>query len=237
MLDAGLRVPLGEEQRRFLTVADADATDHGDAAWLTTDTYEDPVGAQLYRELVDRVWPNDRPLPAVSVADYRLIVNFLDSVPPGFLPRVGRWILRKREEAAERGASGGLLLLDEHRLLVYKAGTWAGPESETEFDARLVLSALVRSAEASAQLGRFVPALAAGHLVGPDHTDNRYAYTRTPAEPTATERALVLHDGGRFDISQGSLVPLPPSPPGAPCPCGSGTIRRDCPGNVLDSPT
>ena len=154
VLDAGLQVPLGDEHTRFAAMRDADVADHGAAAWLTEDTYVDPVGAQLYRELVDRVWPNDRPLPAVSIADYRLVVDFLDSAAPRVLPQLGRWILRKRQEQVERGRAGGLLLLDRDRLLVYKAAAWDGHACEERFDAELVLSAVVRSAEATAQTGR-----------------------------------------------------------------------------------
>lgn len=233
VLDAGMSVPLGEEPRRFARMVQADVADHGPAAWLTTETYDDPLGAQLYRELVDRVWPGDESLPAVGIADYRLIVNFLDSAAPGVLPRIGRWVLGKREEAAQRGRSGGLLLLDNDRLLVYKAQAWSGPESETTFDAELLLAALVRSAEASEQLGRFVPALAVGHLVGPDHTDHRYAYTRSAVVPTAAETALVLHGSGRFDMSKQALVALPSTPRGLPCPCGSGVPAGECPRSLL----
>lgn len=233
---ARLVVPLGEEVSRFGAMRDADVADHGDAAWLTEDTYEDPLGAQLYRELVDRVWPNDRPLPTVPMADYRLIVNFLDSAAPRVLPQIGRWILSKRDEQQKRSKSGGLLLLDYERLLVYKAATWDGPASEERFEAELVVSALVRSAEATAQTGRFVPSLAVGHLVGPHHVDYRYAFIREPVAPTAAQRAVVLHEGGAFDLSKRVLVPIPEAPALAECPCGSGVSAGRCPDQLFNQP-
>ncbi len=210
-------------------MCDAEQAAHGLNAWLTMTAYEKPVSAQLYRELIDRVWPNDRPLPAVPMEDYRLVVDFLDDVAPSAIPRLGEWILGKRREQAQRGEAGGLVLLDQKRVLVYRAGTWAGPESEQFFDAQLVLTALVRSAEASEQVGAFVPALAVGNLVGPDHVDYRYAYTTSPVEPTALEHALVVHDGGALDISGRGLVPLPPADLGGSCPCGSGQPASTCP--------
>lgn len=233
VLDAGVQVPLGEESSRFAAMCDADRAAHGQSAWLTTETYEKPVGAQLYRELIERVWPKDRPLPAVPMEDYRLVVDFLDDAAPGALPRLGEWILGKRREQAQRGAAGGLVLLDQKRVLVYKAGTWAGPESEQRFDAGLMLAALVRSAEASEQVGAFVPALAVGHLVGSDHVDYRYAYTRAPVEPTALERALVLHDDGALDVAGRGIVRLAHSGPGDTCPCGSGQPAGGCPASLI----
>ncbi len=149
------------------------------------------------------------------MADYRPVVDFLDSAASGVLPRIGRWLLRKREEQTKLGWSGGLLLLDHDRLLVYKAATWDGPASEDRFDAELAVSALVRSAEASVQTGKSVPALAVGHLIREhQRIDYRYAFMRAPVEPTAAQRAVVLHDGGAFDLSKGALVPVPDAPPG-----------------------
>ncbi|TFV52092.1 hypothetical protein [Blastococcus sp. TF02A-35] len=224
-----LHVPLGQEQQRFLAVIEADARAGGTAGWLTSEVYTDPVGAQLYRELVERVWPNDQSLPAVTLSNYRRVVDFLDATPPGAMPRLGRWLLAKRAQQAEHnGHASGLVILDQAWVLIFAAATWTEPSDESIFDAVLAALAIVRSAEISTFQGYPVSALAVGHLVAENqHIDYRYVLPEGPVEPTQRERSLVLHNFGLFDGTQRTVVPLIAGPQER-CPCGSGLLFREC---------
>jgi hypothetical protein len=65
---------LGFEVARFEAMVQADedfaaAGGERSRAWLTTESLKDPTGVRLYRELLERIWPeNPEELPQTSVA-------------------------------------------------------------------------------------------------------------------------------------------------------------------------
>lgn len=223
-----LQVPLGAEEERFMAMVGADANVGGDRGWLTVEAHKDPIAAQLYRELVERVWPAEDELPAVPMSDYRRVVDFLDAVPPGLVPEVGRWIFAKRHEQTERGSSSGTLIIDQVHALVYVARTWREERDELLLTAAAISLAIVRSAEISAQLGHFVPALAVGQLVRADGAVTyRYVAMQEHIEASVKERALVAHNFGMMDVRARRVSELSADPTDV-CPCGSGLTFEEC---------
>ena len=151
VLDAGIdvAVPLGSEAERFRRIVAADAQ-YADAGgpmsrpWLTASSLADPAGADLYRELLTRLWPPDASRPHVPISDLRRVLEFLDALPPGMQATVGRWILRKRGELRTGPWASGAVMWSGDRLLVFGCAR-AGRYNEIErFDADLAAIACVR---------------------------------------------------------------------------------------------
>jgi hypothetical protein len=80
----------------------------------------DSLGADLFHDVIDKVWPDDGIIPWSSASEYRRIVEFLDAIPPQFQAELGRWFLQKRRELArgERKPSG-VVRIDRKDRLVY----------------------------------------------------------------------------------------------------------------------
>jgi hypothetical protein len=67
-------VPLGHEAERFHQVVRADAryasaSGSTSRPWLTADSLRDPTGADLYKELLTRLWPPDAARPHVPIEE------------------------------------------------------------------------------------------------------------------------------------------------------------------------
>jgi len=237
ILDHGdlLDVPLGHELERFKAVVEADMLfaqegTESSRPWLSFDAREDPLGAELFRRLLDGVWPEGHPLPEVSIDDVRRVLEFLDATPPGVQVRVGRWILSKRNQSASTGKwSSGAVLLDKERLVVFAADVASSHDRLAEFDAELAAMGALRAGEASEQLGYTVQTLAIGHLVDEDGIDYRYIYTPEPLDLPDDIKRPLLHRRGTFDLGSRHVTALK-APPDSPCPCGSGLRFSKCDG-------
>jgi hypothetical protein len=234
VLDGGtaITVPLGREVERFRRVVEADAryADTGgpmSRPWLTAASLSDPTGAELYRELLTRLWPPNAERPHVPIGDLRRVLEFLDALPPGAQAEVGRWILKKRSELRTRPWASGAVMWNGDRLLVY-AGARADHYDELErFDADLWALTSVRSREVQEQGGQIAAALGVGHLVADGYIDYRYIYMEPPIEATDEIKRIVLHTYGRFDLATGRAVEVTAGRNDR-CPCGSGRKFKHC---------
>lgn len=237
ILDHGglLDVPLGHELERFKALVEADiqfAQEGTETSrpWLSFDALEDALGAELFRQLLDWVWPRGHSLPEVSIEDVRLVLEFLDATPPGVQVSVGRWILSKRNQSASTGKwSSGSILLDKERLIVFAADHASNYDGLDEFDAELAAIGALRAGEVSKQLGYSVRTLAIGHLVDVDGIDYRYIYTPEPLVLPDDIKRPLLHRLGKYDLGSRQVIALD-APPDSPCPCGSGLLFSECQG-------
>jgi hypothetical protein len=233
VLDAGgLTVPLGHEADRFRAVVEADAryADEGgpmSRPWLTADSLRDERGADLYRELLTRMWPPDAVRPHVPIADLRRVLEFLDGVPPGMQVTVGRWILKKRGELRSQPRSSGAVMWSGDRLLIFGCARGDEYEEIERFDADLAAVACVRSREVREQGGRIAAVVAVGHLVAGGYIDYRYVYVEPPVDAPDDLKRIILHTYGRFDLGAGRAVPIQAGW-NDPCPCGSGRKFKVC---------
>jgi hypothetical protein len=151
-LEAGsaIAVPLGSEQERFRRVVEADsrAADGGGPSsrpWLTADSLRDPIGVDLYKELLTRLWPPHAERPHVPIEQLRTVLEFLDALPPGSQAGVGRWILRKRAELRSRPCSSGAVMWEGERLLVFGCCRAEEYEVVEQYDAHIAMLAAARS--------------------------------------------------------------------------------------------
>jgi len=235
ILESGVEVllPLGHEGERFRRMVEADAafaTQGGvwSKPWLTADTLNDPTGAQLYRELLERIWPPDVDHPlTVPIETMRRVLEFLDDLPPGMQASVGRWILRKRSELSKGPWASGAVMFNNDRLLVFGCSTAKRYDGPERFDADLGTLAWVRADEVHRQGGAISSVLAVGHLVGDGFVDYRYIYAEPPHFVPEDIRRFVLHHYGMFDLTTGRAIEVRAGR-NDPCPCGSGLKFKLC---------
>lgn len=225
-------VPLGREQERFRQVVEADtryASRGGPMSrpWLTVDNLRDETGADLYRELLIRLWPPDGSRSHVPISDLRRVLEFLDALPPSAQAKVGRWILRKRGELRTGLRSSGAVMWDDDRVLVFACARASEYEVIEHFDADIVALAAVRAREVREQGGHIVAVLAVGHLVADSYIDYRYGYMEPPVEVSDDTKRSVLHTYGRFDLASGRAIAIEAAR-NDPCPCGSGRKFKHC---------
>jgi hypothetical protein len=206
VVDAGLQVSLGAEEARYHAVVEADA-DYSAASgrgtsrpWFTLDNLANPLGAQLYRELVERVWPLDAPMPAVAPEEYRAVVELLDAVPPGAHVELGEWVLRKRRELSQRGGrSSGVFRTAGLPPIVHLCADHHTLPTKEDFTAELGLLTAVRAEQFAEQTGGDRTALGIGHRVDPDGIDQIYVLVRGLEDVPAELRGDVEE---RFGVPQ-----------------------------------
>jgi len=234
VLEAGtaIAVPLGREVERFRQVVGADARYAGvggpiSRPWLTAASLDDPIGADLYRELLTRLWPPAAERPHVPIADVRRVLEFLDALPPGLQAEVGRWILRKRGELRTTSWVSGAVMWNGDRLLVFACAGASRYEEIERFDADLAAITSVRSREVREQGGSIAAVLGVGHLVAEGYIDYRYIFMMPPVEAPDELKRIVLHTYGRFDLASGRAVEIQ-ADRNDPCPCGSGRKFKQC---------
>lgn len=148
VLEAGVHVPLGCEVERYRAMSAADEASAADAPgslpYLAPLEGHDELGADLFHDVINKVWPDDGPIPWQSASEYRAIVEFLDVVPPRLQAIMGRWFLKKRGEL-ETGQyrASGLVRLNHRDRLVFGCSTlmkWPNAEAWTaEFSALTAL--------------------------------------------------------------------------------------------------
>jgi SEC-C motif len=226
------RRPLGHESERFQRMVEADAASAAQSggwsqAWLTAEALEDPTGAQLYRELLERIWAPDRCPPDFRIEDVRRVLEFLDGVPPGLQVKIGRWILRKRSELSHRPWASGAVMVKNDRLLVFGCSRAELSEDLDRFNADLAILAWVRADEVRRQGDTISSVLAVGHLVGDGFIDYRYIYAETQPEVPEDMRRYILHRHGMLNLATGSATQVKAGR-NDPCPCGSGLKFKVC---------
>ena len=206
-------VPLGSEAERFRRIVAAHAQ-YADAGgpmsrpWLTASSLADPTGADLYRELLTRLWPPDASRPHVPISDLRRVLEFLDALPPGMQATVGRWILRKRGELRTGSWASGAVMWSGDRLLVFGCARADRYDEVERLDADLAAIVCVRSRKVREQGGLIAAVLGVGHLVADGYIDYRYIYMEPPVEAPDDLKRIVLHTYGRFDLTSGRTVEI-----------------------------
>ncbi|MCK9193748.1 MAG: hypothetical protein M0P19_07725, partial [Nevskia sp.] len=109
----------------------------------------DELGADIFHDVIDKVWPHDGIIPWQSASEYRAIVEFLDAVPPRVQCTVGRWILRKRSEIHEgRHTSSGLIGLELRDRLLFACTRFRHWPSEQDWFAEFSLLTNLRHIQA-----------------------------------------------------------------------------------------
>jgi hypothetical protein len=124
VLHDGIHVPLWQETARYAALrrADEDFAFGSDTVlpYLADPDDFDELGADIFHDVIDKVWPDDGVVPWQSAEEYRMIVEFLDLVAPEAQSVVGRWILRKRADVEEgQRTSSGLIRLGKQDRLVF----------------------------------------------------------------------------------------------------------------------
>lgn len=127
----------GREGARYVAYRAADERSArgapGSMPYLADAEDFDSIGADLFHDVIDKVWPHDGVVPWQSADEYRSIVEFLDAVPPQMQSTVGRWFLQKRHELASgRLAATGLVRLGGRDRLVFGCAwseKWSSAES------------------------------------------------------------------------------------------------------------
>ncbi len=201
--------------------------------WLTADSLYDPTGAALYRELLERIWPEDpEELPQAPIGDTRRILEFLDDVPPGLQVEAGQWILRKRSEIRDSAWASGAWMFNNERLFVFGCSPAESFADIEHFDAKLASLACVRAKEIRLQ-GRVITSLlAVGHIVGDGYIDYRYIYMEPPLDAPPELMRSISHEHGIFDLKTGH-VNFPRAGRNERCPCGSGLKFKYCEKDLL----
>jgi hypothetical protein len=229
----GVSPALGHEAERFRQMVQADAAfasagGQRSRPWLSTDSLDDPTGADLYGELLLRIWPEDQAQPSqVPIEDMRRALEFLDGVPPSMQVKVGRWILKKRSEITEHPWASGAVMFNNNGLFVFGCSPASAFDEIGRFDAQLGSLACVRAEEVRQQGGEITAVLAVGHLVGDGYIDYRYIYMEPPLDVPAQMVRLIRHEYGMFDLAAGS-VSFPKAERNERCPCGSGLKFKHC---------
>jgi hypothetical protein len=226
---------LGHEAERFEQMVQADmsfaaAGDQWSRPWLTADSLHDSDGAQLYRELLERIYPEDSSqAPMVPIEEMRTVLEFLDGVPPGIQVTTGRWILKKRGELSHTAWASGALMFNKEHLLVFACSHSDSFEDVERFDAQLTSLACVRAEEVRLQGGNVNALLAVGQLLGSGYIDYRYLYMAPPVDVPTDVMRTIQHQFGMFSMVS-RTVTFPKAARNERCPCGSGRKYKHCEG-------
>lgn len=229
------RWTLGTERRRFDEVVQADRTyaSEGGRRWarpyLDNSALDDPVGAELYRDVLERVWPEDGSPPAVPIDDYRRLMEHLDGIPPSMAADIGRWIASKRRHLLEHNSWASGAFLSGKRLTVYACDHADNHNHEESFLAELFALMTVRGLEIAEQGRPDVECAAIGVLQGEAWLDYKFAYSVPPLDMPADIRLEMELRLGVFDLTTGRIrrVRIERN---AKCPCGSGRKFKLCHG-------
>lgn len=189
--------PLGHEAVRYVEYAEKDIasanTSPRGAPILVHPNNFDAMGFDLYRDIVDKVWLHDGHIPWDSADDYRRIVEFLDRVPPGMVPEIGRKFLAKRGElrSLRRRVSCTYQFCAGERL-VYVADMAANRPDLKTWATELTGLAHVRHASALATgAPEDTATLVVGCLVSEDPTGVLYTFIFIKGEPMQIPRDVV----------------------------------------------
>jgi hypothetical protein len=144
---------LGCEAERYASMSAADEMaargSHSEGPYLAHPQDFDDLGTDLFHDVLNKVWPHDGVIPWKCAGEYRVIVEFLDNIPPDVQSRVGRWFLEKRRQVAtgSRQASG-LALLERRDRLVYACSQARHWNSAHDWHCEITLLAALRHKQA-----------------------------------------------------------------------------------------
>jgi hypothetical protein len=154
-LASGLRPALGDEAERYLTLASADAQAHGGPSsypMLPMGVLDEPEAtyAAIIDDLIEKVWPQDGPIPWHDPDEYRLIVERLDRIPPAIRASLGLKIVKTLEAAIDSGARRSFTLCDtsQDARLLFVCDILKPGEREDRLMAEIALLATVRQHQA-----------------------------------------------------------------------------------------
>lgn len=225
---------LGTERLRYGAFVDADrraAADSGSPiGFLDWSVLDDPIGVELYRDVMQRLWPEDGELPSVEIDDYRLILEHLDAVAPGAAAGLGRWIEAKRDHLRRHGSWSSGMSLDEDRLTVYACDHRRNYTNLEQFDAELAALLATRAHEVTTQGRPVAQACAIGVLQDTPGLDYRFVFMRPPSEIPRSLVLSVQQARGVYDAAACSVREFASPGRNAPCPCGSGQKFKRCHG-------
>lgn len=225
---------LGTERLRYSAFVEADrqaASDAGSSiGYFDWTVLDDPIGVDIYRDVMQRLWPEGRELPSVQIDDYRLVLDHLDAVAPGAASNLGRWIHAKRKHLREHRSWASGMSLNDDRLTVYACDHRSNYTDIERFDAELAALLATRSHEIMAQGGRVVQACGIGVLQDEPGLDYRFVFMRPPAAVPAEVVLSVQQARGMYDASNRRVNELAEPGRSAPCPCGSGRKFKRCHG-------
>jgi hypothetical protein len=154
-LRCGLHPALGAEAERYLALASADAAAFGGSSsypMLPMRALEGPVAAcaALIDDLIEKVWPQDGPIPWQHPDDYRLIVERLDRIPPALRAQLGEKLVATLKSAIEAGGRRSFLWIDtsQNARLLFVCDVLRDGEREDRLMAEIALLANVRQLQA-----------------------------------------------------------------------------------------
>jgi len=144
-----LHVPLGKELERYTTLREAFVPNSPTAVPEFPDvTYVGDIGAEIFHEIIDKVWHDDGVIPWSNPEQYRAIVEFLDNVPPSLQTIVGSWFFKKRSELASGQArSSGIVQVNNNRL-VYLCTNITSDSDAREWQAQFSALTILRHTQA-----------------------------------------------------------------------------------------
>jgi hypothetical protein len=154
-LGSGLLPPLGHEEDRYLALAQADAAAFGGPSSVPMLPMgalddEDALYAALVDDLIEKVWPQDGPIPWREPDEYRAIVERLDRILPAMRARLGRKIIVTLREAIAADDRRSFLLYDasQDARLLFVCDVLHDGDPEDRLMAETALLASVRQHQA-----------------------------------------------------------------------------------------
>lgn len=240
ILRDGVHVPLGHEKLRYssLLLADQRATEGSatSVTYLADVEGFDKLGADIFHDVIDKVWPDDGIVPWQSASEYRSIVEFLDAVPPRIQSEIGRWMLKKRSEiAGGRHIASGLVRLDFGNRLVFACSHFRRWSSEHEWMAQFALLTNIRHIQAfESGAPNNTVTLDVGALVEDRSGRRGVAYTFVLQK--GSHSTIPVAEGlrrnfewryGVYNHAEGTTL-TPEIELAVPCPCLSGKTFGSC---------
>lgn len=154
-LHCGLQPAFGDEAHRYLALASADATAYGGPSsypMLPMVVLKEPEAtyAALIDDLIEKVWPQDGPIPWRDPDEYRMIVERLDRIPPAIRATLGMKLIATLKAAIDADERRSFLLLDtsQNARLLFVCDVLHDGEREDRLMAELALLANVRQHQA-----------------------------------------------------------------------------------------
>ncbi len=225
---------LGTEQHRFAEVVRSDAhvaSEGGIHAhpYFDYSVVDDSVGVELYRDVLERVWPEDGSLPKVRIEDYRRIIEHLDGLPPSMAAQIGRWFASKRRHLREHKSWVSGAFLTGSRLTVYACDHADNHSDDESFVVKLAALLTVRAIEITEQGLPDLECAAIGVLQAEGWLDYKFVYITPPFEIRPDIRTEVEIGLGVFDLKSRRVRGLNVGR-NVKCPCGSGRKFKVCHG-------
>ncbi|GAA0970295.1 hypothetical protein GCM10009555_018950 [Acrocarpospora macrocephala] len=229
--ESGIPTIVGREQARFFEICHiakkAGGRSKTSHPWFSSAAYDDPLGIELYQELIAKVWSGLPRGPGLSPKDIRMILAFLDDVPTSIMATVGQWTLQKRREFKEAAisASGNIVIQD--KLLVYLCGSEKHWRDQFQWTAELFYLTLVRMNEWAETRKTKVEALGIGVREVAHGVEYTHVYLDGVSHVPKGIREKIEWNYGVANHMFGHTRPFSPGR-NDPCPCGSGRKFKRC---------